>query len=1071
MADFLNQRFDSDEEEDDDDFNPAPADGSDDENANEESAKQRRSPPPRKSRPASEDGDDDADDTRRDSSRRRTDDGEDDNALGANEEDDDEADDGPGQTRDDDDGLDEEEDDEDEEDEDEAVTGRPRKRRRRGGLNQFFEEEAEVDEEDEDEAEEDELGAEFVADTHPDDLDEDGVADRDDRRHRELDRQRELEQSLDAEKQAEMLRERYGRRTATATNAIAVPKRLLLPSVDDPSIWGIQCRPGKEREVVFNIMKKFQERLNSRNPMRIFSAFERGGPMAGYVYIEARKKADIDDAIEGIMNIYVRGKTVLVPVKEMPDLLRVTKTKQLEPGGWVRIKRGKYTGDLAQIEEVETNGLDVTVRLVPRLDYGLNEDVNAPVNGTLPGDLAKRKRFGAIGANAAASRPPQRLFSENEAHKKHRKHLVHPSSLRGKQWTYFNDTYVDGFLIKDMKINHLITENVNPKLDEVSMFARQNVDGSDDLDLESLAQSLKNSTAEDSYLPGDHVEVYEGEQRGITGKVASVRASIVTIQVTEGDLAGQTVDVPTKGLRKRFREGDHVKVIGGSRYRDELGMVVRIKDDRVTVLTDVSMQEITVFSKDLREAADSGVDGRLGKYDVQDLVQLDPAMVACIIKVDRESMRVLDQNGSVRSILPSHVTNKIEPRRDAVAVDKNGSEIKSGDTVREVGGEGKTGTILHIHRAFLFCHNRTQTENSGLFVARSTNVATVAAKGGRGAQGIDYTKLNPALKMNGIGGNGAMPPPRTMGRDRTIGKTVTIRKGPYKGLMGIVKDASESTARVELHSKSKIITVEKDLLSIKDPLTGQSVDNGRFGGRSNGGMGRTPYGGVTPSRVPEWNGGSRTPLAAGDGGRTPAWGAAGGRTPAWGGGGTNGSSTSSRTPAWKPSGSQTSYGGASGGMTAYGGSSGGSDLGGGRTPVWTSSARTPYGGDHGFSGSGSSNSGFDTFASGSRTPYGGTGASGGRTPAWGATPKPYDAPTPAAHNDYSTPYASAPTPAASAATPRFAADAPTPRAYDNSAPTPAATGAPTPGPSGYGMDAPTPAGDGGGPRYIDSDEE
>ena len=66
-----------------------------------------------------------------------------------------------------------------------------------------------------------------------------------------------------------------------------------------------------------------------------------------------------------------------------------------------------------------------------------------------------------------------------------------------------------------------------------------------------------------------------------------------------------------------------VKVIGGSKYRDELGMVVRIKDDRVTILTDMTMQEITVFSKDLRVADDIGVDGKLGQYDVHDLVQLE----------------------------------------------------------------------------------------------------------------------------------------------------------------------------------------------------------------------------------------------------------------------------------------------------------------------------------------------------------------------------------------------------------------------------------------------------------------
>ena len=57
-----------------------------------------------------------------------------------------------------------------------------------------------------------------------------------------------------------------------------------------------------------------------------------------------------------------------------------------------------------------------------------------------------------------------------------------------------------------------------------------------------------------------------------------------------------------------------------------------------------------------------------------------------------------------------------------------------------------------------------------------------------------------------------------MGRGRTgrdtsfIGKTVRISQGPYKGYVGIVKDATESTARVELHSSCKTISVDKTRL-------------------------------------------------------------------------------------------------------------------------------------------------------------------------------------------------------------------------------------------------------------------
>lgn len=497
-----------------------------------------------------------------------------------------------------------------------VLQSRPRKRRRRGGVHNFFEEEAGVDEEEEEGDEDEDELAEFGAEMHPDDMDALPVgSETDDRRHRQLDRQRELEASMDAEKQAQMLKERYGRNRGAATDSVVVPKRLLLPSVDDPSIWGVRCKAGKEREVVFSIQKRIEERPpGSRKPVKIISAFERGGAMSGYIYVEARRQADVMEALEDMTNVYPRSKVILVPVREMPDLLRVQKSEELVPGGWIRIKRGKYQGDLAQIEEVETNGLQVTVRLVPRLDYGLNEDSGAPMQDP------KRKR---VGMNPAVARPPQRLFSEAEAKKKHSKYLSATSSLGGKSWGYLGETYVDGFLIKEMKVQHLITKSVNPRLEEVTMFARGSEDGTSNLDLASLAETLKNSTAEDSYIPGDPVEVFRGEQQGLVGRTSSTRGDIVTIQVTEGVLSGQLIDAPVKSLRKRFREGDHVKVIGGSRYQDELGMVVQVKDDTVTLLSDMSMQEITVFSKDLRLSTETGVDGKLGMFDVHDLVQLE----------------------------------------------------------------------------------------------------------------------------------------------------------------------------------------------------------------------------------------------------------------------------------------------------------------------------------------------------------------------------------------------------------------------------------------------------------------
>ncbi|KAL8964389.1 MAG: hypothetical protein Q9183_004483 [Haloplaca sp. 2 TL-2023] len=952
---MLDQDFGS--ESEDDNFNPAPADDSEgDDKVNEKA----EDPTDRKPLPGSddvkeEDGDvkdteDHAGSTRMSHNRDIDDDDQEEPING-------------GVVDDDEDEEDAEEDEDEDEDEDEVVSGRPRKRARRDPRNQYLDVEAEVDEEeDEGDEEDDEGNAEgFIADTHPDDVADlpDG-AQVDDRRHRELDRQRERAVQLDAEKEAERLKTLYGRSRTTATrDAVTVPKRLLLPSVDDPSIWGIKCKPGKEKEIVWAVTKRSEERAVTRNPLPIFSAFERGNSIPGFVYVEARRQADVTTALDQIPNVYPRGDNLtLIPIKEMPDLFRVRKTEQLRPGGYVRIKRGKYVGDLAQIDDVDENALGVSLRIVPRLDYGMNEESTPMVDGAIKGEVQKRKRHAAYGSTNPALRPPQRLFNDAEAKKRHSKNLVLNSGLDKKHWTYLNDTYINGFLIKDFKLQALITENVNPTLEEVTRFTAGAEDGTENLDLTALAQSLRSGAAKDSYLPGDMVEVYEGEQQGVCGKAVSVQGEIVTLNVTEGDLRGQVIEIPVKGLRKKFREGDHVKVIGGSRYRDEVGMVVKIKKDQVTLLSDLSMQEITVFSKDLREASDSGAAGGLGMFDIHDLVQLDPATVGCITKVDRETLRILDQNGSIRIMMPSQISNRIERRRNAVATDRNGSEIRNDDTVRQIGGEQKRGVILHIYRSFLFLHNREQTENSGISVVRATNVATVAAKGGRVAQansGPDLTKMNPAMQRNGANGangNGAMAPPKSFGRDRAQGQTVTIRKGPYKGLLGIVKDTTDTEARVELHTKGKTITVAKDTLGFKDSVTGQNVDYQRFAGsRGRGDAGRGGFGGgftgglgSTPARDPAWSS-NRTPIGNPQlGSRTPAWNAVGSRSkrleaylgdsgraadrhgtaPAYSGG----AASSARTPAWSQvpaaGGRTPAWGAPDGSRTAYGGAMSGS---------------------------------------------------------------------------------------------------------------------------------------------------
>jgi len=309
---------------------------------------------------------------------------------------------------------------------------------------------------------------------------------------------------------------------------------------------------------------------------------------------------------------------------------------------------------------------------------------------------------------------------------------------------------------------------------------------------------------------------------------------------------------------------------------------------------------------------------------------------------------------------------------------------------------------------------------------------------------------------------------------------------------------------------------------------GATVYGGALGGGGGTGMyggGRTPAPNFSGGRTPAPVFGGATPHA---GGATPAYGARGGafdpsgRTPAYPGAAGGAFDPSGRTPGYG-GGRTPAYQGAGGaGGAPPPGVGGGAGFvhpdraalaagGSSRTPYYNGptqappapsfapsganafnpSSRTPYG-QPGLGGDGGKTPDprRAAAAAGGRTPY---GASGGRTPAYGAkngysaasapTPAANAAPTPAASGSGAggwdddewaasgpasapTPaaprggeYAGAPTPAAGAPTPGAYLGAPTPGVFAG-APTPAAyPSGPTPGgPGAYGASAQTPAG-------------
>ncbi|ORY86212.1 hypothetical protein BCR37DRAFT_354700 [Protomyces lactucae-debilis] len=863
---------------------------------------------------------------------------------------------------------DEEDDDEEEEEEEDEIDDRkPRKKVRRSAVDAFIDREAEVDDDDEDlddEEEEQEIAEGFIE--NEDTADSPGA--RDDRRHRELDQKRGAIEEEEAEKLAARFKEQYGRsgNRAYRGDTQSVPQRLLLPSVEDPSIWAIRVKQGKESDIVFNLLRKQADRERSDTPLAVISVFQRAA-LSGYIYAEARRQADVIEALTDVVGVYVQNQ-ILIPVKEMPELLRVRKTGvELVPGSYIRIKNKnkRYAGDLGQIDNIYQGGTSAVVKLVPRLDYSSKEML-------LKKNVAK-----------SANRAPARLFNANDVEK------VAEERIRGNAeenlYEFNGERYEDGFLVKEFKLDDLIQEDIKPTLEELHLFSQNGA-----FDLANLKQGLQGKDRV-RFTIGDNVEVISGEQTGAAGIVQSISNGVVELK-TSAETGLGVLSVPAVGLRKKFAPGSHVRVQGG-KHSGESGMVVATSGNSVTLISDMTTQEISVFARDLGEVNEvSGAPVR-SRYEVQDLVTLNATEFGCVVKLENDLLRVLMAGGEVRVVKADSVAMKLEVNKQVVTTDRNGLEVKIQDRIREVEGDSRKGEVFHIHLGFVFSRNVALLENNGIFVSRNRSIVN---ENTADAAKVDLTKMNPAL------GQMQAPAqlPKSTGRDRAIGQTVWIRTGPMKGIMGIIKDSTDTTARVELHSRNKIATFNKLQLGFKLQRDGKLMSysewlSARGGSMGSGGQSYSRGSSSLPGDRPAWaQSGGRTPGGSLDnnfGSRTPAWAASGGsRTPAWAGG------AGGATPAWA---------GAGGSRTpAYGGSTGAWAGGGSKTPTWNSGGNaTP------------------AWNAGSRTPaYGGGGQA---TPAWqgggGRTPA------------YGTPYGDAPSvnDGAYAATPAAAPDyAPTPGA-------------------------------------------
>ncbi|EHH59573.1 hypothetical protein EGM_09714 [Macaca fascicularis] len=752
----------------------------------------------------------------------------------------------------------EEEEEEYDEEEEEEDDDRPPKKPRHGG---FILDEADVDDEYEDEDQwedgaEDILEKEEIEASNIDNvvLDEDRSGAR---------RLQNLWRDQREEELGEYYMKKYAKSSVGETGGSDelsddITQQQLLPGVKDPNLWTVKCKIGEERATAISLMRKFIAYQFTDTPLQIKSVVA-PEHVKGYIYVEAYKQTHVKQAIEGVGNLRLGyWNQQMVPIKEMTDVLKVVKeVANLKPKSWVRLKRGIYKDDIAQVDYVEPSQNTISLKMIPRIDY---DRIKARMS--LKDWFAKRKKF---------KRPPQRLFDAEKI-----RSLGGDVASDGDFLIFEGNRYSrKGFLFKSFAMSAVITEGVKPTLSELEKFEDQ----PEGIDLEVVTEST-GKEREHNFQPGDNVEVCEGELINLQGKILSVDGNKITIMPKHEDLKDM-LEFPAQELRKYFKMGDHVKVIAG-RFEGDTGLIVRVEENFVILFSDLTMHELKVLPRDLQLCSEtaSGVDVG-GQHEWGELVQLDPQTVGVIVRLERETFQVLNMYGKVVTVRHQAVTRK-KDNRFAVALDSEQNNIHVKDIVKVIDGphSGREGEIRHLFRSFAFLHCKKLVENGGMFVCKTRHL--VLAGGPRDVTNFTvggFAPMSPRIsspmhpsaggQRGGFGspggGSGGMSRGRGRRDNELIGQTVRISQGPYKGYIGVVKDATESTARVELHSTCQTISVDRQRLT--------TVGSRRPGGMTST-YGRTPmYGSQTPmygsgSRTPMY--GSQTPLQDGD--RTPHYG-------------------------------------------------------------------------------------------------------------------------------------------------------------------------------------------------------
>eukprot|EP00922_Rhytidocystis_sp_ex-Travisia-forbesii_P054538 GHVS01080819.1.p1 GENE.GHVS01080819.1~~GHVS01080819.1.p1 ORF type:complete len:810 (+),score=159.92 GHVS01080819.1:221-2650(+) len=551
-----------------------------------------------------------------------------------------------------------------------------------------------------------------------------------------------------------------------------------LPDVTDPKLWIVKLfKNNVEREMVIAMQNKCLEWKKDGQSLGVHSAYAADN-LKGAIYVEADNKFAIQEGLKGFreMNLFGRAGIRMVPLREMPQVFTMGNRRKQNPelNDFVRVRRGLYGGDIAQIVDIDEQGTYVTLRLIPRADVTAaleRQHMEQPA-----GSRTKPQTF-----RKGEKRPPKKFFDKDDV--QNRGGTIEQYDSRTGTIRFGSYIFEDnpGYIQKKANLNHLLTGgDVEATVAELKEFkrAKQN---DESITAEAQFRDVKKE-ASSKYLTGEIVEVYKGDLKGLIGRIKSCRDDKSFCIIPEKDEGLKKEVVLERGhLRKKFSVGENVRVVNGLNLGDT-GLITSLEGQTAHVFSPSSGQPFSCKVEDITSAPNEGIGpgglSSLGGFLLGDLVQLANKQTGVIVFINRDATKTIDVltgEGVVKVPLSEIGTKRSSHLARAYDCNGNQFETRQVVTIREGPLKGRTGRVQHIWKQLVFVKVPDRLESAGYCVVANTQLSVLGGDAARLEHPLyvntsaDHTQTLGAAILQPTEGAvtsamGSMPPPANRGR-------------------------------------------------------------------------------------------------------------------------------------------------------------------------------------------------------------------------------------------------------------------------------------------------------------------